>query len=43
MRLCVPVPCFFGNDEFPEAIRKISALGFDAAETINGRTSIRTP
>ena len=33
MRLCVPVPCFFGSDEFPEAIRKISALGFDAAET----------
>ena len=35
MRICVPVPCFFGRMEFAEAIRKIRALGFDAAETYN--------
>ena len=33
MRLCVPVPCFFGKMEFTDAIRKIAELGFDAAET----------
>lgn len=37
MRLCVPVPCFFGNEDFDESIRKIGALGFDAAETYNWR------
>ena len=35
MRFCVAVPCFFGNMDFCEAIRKIGALGFDAAETYN--------
>lgn len=35
MRLCVPVPCFFGNTPFPEAIEKIGELGYDAAETYN--------
>jgi len=33
MRLCVPVPCFFGKMDFCDAISKIAALGFDAAET----------
>ena len=33
MRLCVPVPCFFGQMDFCDALRKIKALGFDAAET----------
>lgn len=33
MRLCVPVPCFFGNMDFCDAIREIKNLGFDAAET----------
>lgn len=33
MRFCVPVPCFFGQTDFCEALRKIRALGFDAAET----------
>jgi len=33
MRYCVPVPCFFGKEDFCEAIRKIGALGFDCAET----------
>jgi len=32
MRLCVPVPCFFGDMDVPEAIRLIGSLGFDAAE-----------
>ena len=33
MRFCIPVPCFFGKRDFCDAIRKISELGFDAAET----------
>lgn len=33
MRLCVPIPCFFGSMDFPDAIRRVRALGFDAAET----------
>lgn len=33
MRFDVPVPCFFGADDFCDAIRKIGRLGFDAAET----------
>ena len=35
MRLCVPIPCFFkGQDaDFCQAIRRIAALGYDAAET----------
>ena len=35
MRICVPVPCFFKNVPFEEAIRTIGSLGFDAAETYN--------
>ncbi|GHU67807.1 hydroxypyruvate isomerase [Clostridia bacterium] len=35
MRICVPVPCFFNDIPFPDAIRKIGKLGFDAAETYN--------
>ena len=35
MRLCVAVPCFFKNDDFCSAIRKIGEMGFDAAETYN--------
>ncbi len=35
MRLCVPVPCFFGKMDFADAIRKIGELGFDTAETYN--------
>ena len=33
MRYCVHVPCFFGKEDFCDAIRKIGALGFDCAET----------
>lgn len=35
MRICIPVPCFFGKMDFCEAIAKIAQLGFDAAETYN--------
>ena len=31
MRLCVPIPCFFGDMDFCEGLR----LGYDAAETYN--------
>ena len=33
MRICVPVPCFFGKMDFADAIYKIKELGFDAIET----------
>ena len=33
MRLCVPIPCFFKEMDFCDALRKVKALGFDAAET----------
>ncbi|MBO5223223.1 MAG: TIM barrel protein [Clostridia bacterium] len=33
MRLCVPIPCFFGKLDFCDAIRKVKALGYDAIET----------
>ena len=32
MKLCVPIPCFFGVLPFAEAVLKISALGYDCAE-----------
>ena len=35
MRYCVPIPCFFGNMDFCDAIRTVAELGFDAAETYN--------
>ena len=35
MRLCVPIPCFFGCMDFCDALRRVKALGFDAAETYN--------
>lgn len=38
MRICIPVPCFFGKTDFCQAIRKIAELGFDAAETYNWST-----
>ncbi|GHU69441.1 hydroxypyruvate isomerase [Clostridia bacterium] len=38
MRFCVPVPCFYNNIPFTEAIGKIGALGFDCAETYNWST-----
>lgn len=37
MRICIPIPCFFGNMEFTEAIRLVGRLGFDAAETYEWR------
>ena len=38
MRFDVPVPCFFGNIDFCEAIKKVSALGFDAVETYDWKS-----
>lgn len=37
MRICVPVPCFFGQMDFCEAIDRIADLGFDAIETYDWR------
>ena len=31
MRLCVPIPCFFGDMDFCEGLRRVKALGYDAA------------
>ena len=33
MRMCIPIPCFFGGMDFCDAIRKVAELGFDAIET----------
>lgn len=38
MKLCVPVPCFFGKIDFCDAIEQIGRLGFDAAETYNWKS-----
>ena len=38
MRICIPIPCFFGALPFDEAIRKVASLGFDAAETYKWQT-----
>ena len=35
MRICIPIPCFFGGMDFCDAIRKTGELGFDCAETYN--------
>lgn len=35
MRICIPIPCFFGKLDFCDAIRAVSDLGFDAVETYN--------
>lgn len=35
MRLCVPIPCFFGDMDFCDGLRRVKALGYDAAETYN--------
>ncbi len=33
MKLCVAIPCFFGNDDFCSAIRSCAELGYSAVET----------
>lgn len=35
MRLDVPLPCFFRNVPFEEAVRTVKACGYDAIETYN--------
>ncbi len=32
MRLCVVLPCFFPGTDFPTALRRVAALGYDAVE-----------
>ena len=32
MRPCVSVPCFFGKDDFSDAVAKVASAGYDAAE-----------
>lgn len=38
MRICVPIPCFFGSLDFCDAIRKVKSLGFDAVETYDWKS-----
>ena len=35
MRICIPIPCFFGGMDFCEAIAETGELGFDCEETYN--------
>ncbi len=37
MRLCVPIPCFFGDLPFETAIRKVAALGYGYVEIYDWR------
>lgn len=37
MRFCIPIPCFFDQNDFVGAIHKVKAYGFDAIETYNWR------
>ena len=32
MRACVSVPCFFGKEDFCDAVAKIASIGYDAVE-----------
>ena len=32
MKLCVPIPCFFGSLPFEEAVKKVSDLGYEYVE-----------
>ncbi len=38
MRFCIPVPCFFGELDFCDAIREVASSGFDAAETYDWKS-----
>ena len=33
MKFCIPIPCFFGNMDFSDAIITVNKLGFDTVET----------
>lgn len=35
MKFDIPVPCFFGKDDFCDALQKIKNCGFDTVETYN--------
>ncbi len=38
MNYCIPIPCFFPNTDFSEAIRTVGKLGFSYAETYKWQT-----
>lgn len=38
MKLCVPIPCFFPNEDFVAAIHTVKKLGFNAVETYNWKS-----
>ena len=38
MKICIPIPCFYRNMDFVEAIHKVKARGFEAVETYNWKT-----
>ncbi len=33
MRFCIPLPCFYPNLPFTQAVKNVASLGFDAVET----------
>ena len=35
MKICIPIPCFYGRLDFAEAIYKVKEHGFSVAETYN--------
>ncbi len=37
MKLCVPIPCFFGNLPFETAVKKTAALGYEYVEIYDWR------
>ena len=37
MKLCVPIPCFFGNLPFETAVKKTAALGYRYVEIYDWR------
>lgn len=38
MKLCVPIPCFFGGSDFCESLKTAASLGFEAAETYDWKS-----
>ena len=38
MRICIPIPCFYNNIDFCDAIKRVRENGFDAAETYDWKS-----
>ncbi|MBQ7639199.1 MAG: TIM barrel protein [Clostridia bacterium] len=38
MKLCVPIPCFFGSLPFEKAVEKVSSLGYEYVEIYDWRS-----